>query len=410
MKTVKILSPPHTLTNGTRRRRRMLCLSLMAMVFSIACLCEGCSTWLSTTSEKHRAEIWAEGGMTGTFTSTQAGGQGLVGSLMLNGETVPVTWPAVMGEIPVLEEQGYLAVRIPHAPPTYTASTILSPTVYVSYYSPPETTTVTTVPITVTHRDEYLDKVNARFPISDDHSHWEVWWLPEGETFPIPEEPFRVQAGDWPNTVQTHLFLDFGEGVDASNCAGCPLEGVLYNGYTFIGPFDTVLTFGDEGFGLPGNPRAAFGAHCGHPSAAQMITPTVPFTHVHWLENYDTAERVFTITADSSQGWSYTYYYTAPAQSELLLATGLPFTVTAGPQSGYIHPGCVGIMAVHTPTISSDDKMRETFTLTATSTLSPEVRAYTHSFAFAPAYTLNEHGDDYHFYIYLPLVLRLYAP
>ena len=70
----------------------------------------------------------------------------------------------------------------------------------------------------------------------------------------------------------------------------------------------------------------------------------------------------------AGEDWSYTYYYTAPAQSTLLPVTGMPFTVTA------------------------------------TSTLSPEVRAYTHSFAFAPAYTLDEQGDDY--YLYLPLVLR----
>jgi hypothetical protein len=127
----------------------------------------------------------------------------------------------------------------------------------------------------------------------------------------------------------------------------------------------------------------------------------VPFTHVLWLESYDTVTRTFTIAASSSENWGYTYYYRESDQAAPVPVAGAPFTVTVGPKPAHGWPdaGCMGLMAVHTPTIAVTDRMRETFTITATSTISPEVQATTYSFAFAPSYQLNEG-----FRVYLPVV------
>jgi hypothetical protein len=62
------------------------------------------------------------------------------------------------------------------------------------------------------------------------------------------------------------------------------------------------------------------------------------------------------------------------------------------------------IEAVYAPTIATTSTVvRETFMLSATSTVSPEVRADTVSMALAPGYQLNEKGEVG---IYLPLILR----
>ncbi len=68
-----------------------------------------------------------------------------------------------------------------------------------------------------------------------------------------------------------------------------------------------------------------------------------------------------------------------------------------------LYAGCMRILAVSTPPITDTDTMRETFMVTATSTVSPTVWADTFGLALAPAYRLREG-----FAMYLPLVLRLH--
>jgi hypothetical protein len=305
-----------------------------------------------------------------------------------------------------LAEKGYLAIRVPHAPPSYPPSHIVpgifgSPAVEFKYYSPPDAPAATTVSVAVTRVLTYETIVNARYPISDGKSHWEVWWI-QGDQFPIPTGTFRLKDGGAGNeAIEVALRIDVGSG-DPYECAGVPVELLLYNGYTFIGPFKAPLTFP---WADPGNPLAMFDQGCEQfGTYLQYITPTVPFTHTHWLGNYDTVTRTFTINATSSQGWAYTYYYGREDQP-LQRASGLPFTVVVGPgDPGYPPPPCVNISAVYTPTIPVTSKVRETFTLRATSVVSPAVQAEITSVALAPGYQLDEGG----FKLYLPLVLRQY--
>lgn len=350
------------------------------------------------------AEVWLEFGETGIYTLTTAA-QGLSLSTP-DGEMLPF--------LNELAEKGYIAIRVPHAPPTYTASSLVPgippgapDAVVFSYYSPPSTTTLTTVPVSVTRRTDYEAIVNTRFPIADGQSHWEVWWLPEGEDFPIPDQPFRLDADSWPPPLGLRFRVDFVD-ADAFACAGCPVEVLSYNGYVFIGPYNFAMryTYPEP---TPREPLAAFGTHCGYesealfPTIGQYITPTVPFTHVHCLENWDTVTRIFTISTSSSQRWDYAYYYqAAEAGSVPVPVAGSLFTVTVGPSPASWSPGMLGLLAVHTPTIAVTDTMRETFHITATSVISPDVWANAVSFALAPGYQLNERG----FRLYLPLVMK----
>jgi hypothetical protein len=155
----------------------------------------------------------------------------------------------------------------------------------------------------------------------------------------------------------------------------------------------------------------SFGAHCNYqatplaPTILQYITPTVPFTHAHCLENWDTVTRTFTINASSSQGWDYAYYWQGSEAGATPNPAGdLPFTVEVGPPPNAWDPGCLGLLAVYTPTIAVTDARRETFVVTATSTVSPTtVRAEAVSVALATGYQLDEGGG---YSIYLPLVVR----
>jgi len=351
------------------------------------------------------AEVWLEFGATGIFTPTTTA-RGLSLSTPY-GETPPIE--------DELAEKGYIAIRVPHAPPTYTASSLLPgippsnpDAVIFSYYMPPDSATLTTIPVSVTRRFDYEPIVNARFPIPDNQSHWEVWWLPEGKGFPIPDQPFRLDKDSWPPPLGLRFRIDFVD-ADAFACAGCPVEALFYNGYVFIGPYRSVMRFTYPS--IPREPLVTFGAHCGYesealfPTVGQYITPTAPFTHVHCLENWDTATRTFTITTASSQGWDYTYYYqTTETGAKPVPVAGVPFTVAVGPPPDSWSPGLLGLLAVHTPTITVTDTMRETFQITATSVISPDVWANTVSFALAPGYQLNEGklGST----LYLPLVVR----
>jgi hypothetical protein len=198
--------------------------------------------------------------------------------------------------------------------------------------------------------------------------------------------------------------IDFGAGADANSCIGCPVEVLINNGYTFIGPFTGALGVEDN---TDSNLHAGFGPRCGEqglefPTVVQYLSPTVPFTHVFGLENYDSVPRTFTITAASTQDWTYTYAYRTPAG--VLTPVTLPFTVTtdAAP-SAWPFAGCANLYAVGAPSITLADSMRETLIVTATSIVSPtSVQATGYSLALAPAYQPNELARR----LYLPLILK----
>ena len=63
-----------------------------------------------------------------------------------------------------------------------------------------------------------------------------------------------------------------------------------------------------------------------------------------------------------------------------------------------------GLLAIHTPTIGIDDTLRETFHITATSVVSPNVWAHAVSFAVPPGYQLNEGESG--FSLHLPLAIK----
>jgi len=393
--------------------RRLIVMALVYAFLIMGCgIFEACSIlhgrgYSETNFESHISSalatnqiyVWLDFGATGIISPTESVTQ-LVTSPLQPGGTVIIP----ISLVNELSDKGYLAVRVPHAPPTYTQSSIISATIDFTYREPPDAADQTTVPVTVTQRNEYLAAVNARYPITDGKSHWEVWWLPEGERFPLPNGAFRLEGG-WPTALEIFFVLDFGTGVPGVNCAGCPVEVLLYNGYTYIGPFTYPLVI-EEDPPPAGNPLVAFGPRCGALSTVQTITPTVPFTHTHWLESYDTVGRTFTITASSSQNWDYMYYTKRPNQSELVPVAGVPFTVTMGPRpNDWPFADCIGIMAVNTPTISIIDTLRETFAITATSVISPDVQATNRSFALAPSYQLNE-GAAQRWHLFLPVLMK----
>ena len=371
--------------------------------------CSYCSSWpidqVADGTGQYAASgggvhVWHEVGVTGVFTPTGSTGPAGFEVAGFDSDVVAIQdWDAMLDEA---VEKGYLAIRVPHAPPTYTASMIVSPTVEFTYYSPPVTTTKTTISITVTRRDEYSATVNARYPITDGQSHWEVWWTPEGAEPPIPDEPFRFDGDVWPPPGAVEYGIDLG--VDGRTCAGCPLEYLFYNGYVFIGPFRTTIKFWGE---VSGNPLATFDQchEASKPTIMQGITPTVPFTHEHCLMNLDALTHTYTLGWSSSENWNYTFY----TQTNEVGSVPVPLMgnqVTLGPGDWSAHEDEVRILAVLTPTITVSDTMRETFFITATSVVSDDVQAVAFSFALAPAYQLDE--SEGRFKIYLPLVLRDY--
>jgi hypothetical protein len=358
----------------------------------------------AVTAQGQFAGVWVEFMETGVYTPTTTA----------HGLSLQTPYGEIPPLLDELAEKGYVAIRVPHAPPTYTTSSLLpgippwEPNAVVfSYYAPPSATELTTVTIPITRRAEYEAVVNSRYPIEDGQSHWEVWWLPEGEEFPIPNEPFRLDGDSWPPPLGLRFRIGFVD-ADAHVCAGCPAEVLGYNGYVFIGPYEIALRYTDSTDYH--EPLVSFGGHCGYESEAlfstfgTIMSPTVPFTHVHCLENWDSVARTFTVTSSSSQGWDYTYYSQTTDAGAMPVPVGdPPFTVQVGPPPDSSTPGCLGLLAVYTPDITLSDTMRETFRFTATSVVSPEVQASAVSFALAPGYELNELGQ---YHIYLPLVLR----
>ncbi|MDO8672865.1 MAG: hypothetical protein Q7O66_15760 [Dehalococcoidia bacterium] len=303
-----------------------------------------------------------------------------------------------------LADNGYFAMRVPEL--AGQASQVVSMSVTLNYYSPPLTSTVTSVPITFTRWVTYEAAVTSQFG-TDGQSHWEVWRIPPGDSLPIPNSTFAFKD-EFPTALSIHYFMYFGAGANSANAFGRSVGYALYNGYTFIGPIESALNA--EVWPLPANnPLVGFGAWCSFdglqsPSIVQEISANVPFTHTLCLQNYDAVTRTFTITASSPQAWDYKYYYRT--QTQIIPTAGLPFTVATGPaDASFPYAGLANVFAVYTPTLSTGDTIRETLTLTATSTVSPTVRASGASVAIGQGYRPNEEGG---YKIYLPVVLKNY--
>ncbi len=361
---------------------------------------------LKITAAGQIAHVWIEFGDTGVFTPTTTA----------RGTTLRTDDGQTIRYLDDLATKGYLAIRVPHVPPTYTLSSLqpgippfaIDPVVF-NYYSPPSATTKMTATVPITRRLDLEPIVNAHYPIVDGQSHWEVWWLPPGETFPIPDGPFRLNAESWPPPLELRFRMDFGAGSSALDCAGCPIEVLAYNGYLFVGPYPFALRYLNE---TVHEPLLTFGAHCTYqatpvfPTVGQYISPTVPFTHAYCLENWDTMTRTFTIDASSTQGWDYAYFWQSTRAGAVPVPAGNPpFTVEVGPPDEW-DPGTLGLLAVYTPTIAVSDTLRETLSLVASSIVSPEVEASSLSIALAPGYTLEEGVQPPQYSVYLPLVLR----
>ncbi len=302
-----------------------------------------------------------------------------------------------------LEANGYLAIKVPHAPPTFTVSSMMTPTVQFIYRTIPTGTQITEM-ITITRRNEYTPTVNEAMPIADGQSHWETWWLPDGNTFPLPTEAFEIRRADLP--FQIRYTIDFGDGTHSRSCQGCVLEYYLYNGFNFIGPLKFPILI--DGAGGPSQEPMAIFDHCkqglGFETSFIPITPTIPYTHEHCLTNRDTMTRTFALEFSSSEDRSYTIFTQAEGGSITPLM-GNEVEVPPNGLSNFSKTG-VRIMAVHTPTITISDTTREIFTIKATSKVSPEVIAEAVSMAFGPQYILNEALNSGNISVYLPAVLK----
>ena len=342
-------------------------------------------------------QVWIDLGFSGIYTPTQGS------------QTTWLPWQALAQRTSVetlldeVADKGYFALRVPDLLGQTTR--IVSPTVNLNYYSPPDSPTRTSVPITVTRLVTYEAGLTSRFG-TDGQSHWEAWWLPPGARFPLPSSPVRFREDVYPTPVSIEFRLYFGPGSNSRDAIGRKAYWAMYNGYTFIGPIEKTIV-AEEPPGPTAGPLVAFGGRCNNAllearTLVQEIQPDVPFTHTFCLENYDTVTRIFTIDASSSQDWPYAYRYRSGAGSGV--AGGLPFTVSAGPATSlFPFAGVVNVHAVYTPTIASAETFRETLAITATSVVSPSVQARDYSFALAPSYQLNEGSS---FSIYLPVILR----
>lgn len=361
-------------------------------LFGSGCNCN-CSAYQSSGGERvapvavrsataGQAFLFLDVNVSGVFTPTDDG------RIIPDGAAEPAA-----ADLDLLASQGYLGVRVPHAPPTYTVTSIGTgdgPGATFRYFAPPASGVATSVPVTLTRRVELEVALNARFPITDGRSHWEVWWLPDGVPLPMPDGPFRL-AGDAPTPFTFEFRADFGaDAVDA--CSGCTYEYVVFDGATLHGPFDGLLVYGND-WGLP---RATFGTHCRHfpPEApivsSVLLAPGEPYTYTFCLENYDVIGHTFAVEAASEQGWAYTYYtQTVPpfgqvAPPPVLVGPG-PFQVNA-PPSGEFDPGMLLIYAAATPDFAAGTGVRELLQISAQSNLSPTVHADVLAVGFSSAF------------------------
>jgi hypothetical protein len=344
--------------------------------------------------------VYYEFGATGIFTPTNgivnAGGGKLEG----------VSSPAVSSWETILQDarkDGFIAIRVPHAPPTFTVSSIVSPTVTFSYYAPPTSTVKTTVPITFTRRADLDVKVENKFP-SDQTAHWEVWWLPDEFEIPIPDKPFRLASDEFPHTVNVRFGIDLG--VPGESCAGCTLEYVYYNGSIWIGPYKTAISLYPPD--LAGNPKLFFDECYGasQPTITTVYTPTVPITIEHCLMNLDDQQHTATFEISSSQNWDYTFY----TQANTLTSEPVPWEgepITLEPQDWGSVDDEIRFFAVFTPTETIDLALQETYILTATSTITPSIQTTTYSMVFGRQYTLDLSGSKV---IFLPMIIQKQNP
>ena len=128
------------------------------------------------------------------------------------------------------------------------------------------------------------------------------------------------------------------------------------------------------------------------------LVPARPFTITNYLRNYDTLTHTFTLERSSAQGWDYTYLLQPPGSPTTTPLVGDRVTVPGG--------GSLGIFGVFTPTTAISPTVRETYSLTATSTLSPTtVFATTYAVIVGPGYNINEGGPSPNA-LYIPAILK----
>ena len=339
---------------------------------------------------------------TGVYTPTGNG------QIIAEGETEPA---AV--DLNLLAAEGYVGVRVPHAPPTYTVSTIMAGMTpgasgaQFRYFAPPTNTIATSVPVTLTRRPELESALNARFPITDGHSHWEVWWLPAGAPLPLPDGPFRL-VDEFPASFSFEFQADFGDGA-VDSCSGCPYQYVVFDGASLLGPFDGTIAYSDD----QGRPLAIFGTHCTHyPPNVDMVNsvllaPSQPYTFTFCLENYDTLTQTFAVDITSEQSWAYTFYTQAVADfggqaPPAVLVGPAPFQVQA-PGAAEFDPGMLIIHAIGAPTFTVGASIRETLQVGAQSTLSPTLRADTAAVGFSMQFDPQLSADRK---TYLPTIAK----
>ena len=315
--------------------------------------------------------------------------------------------PAALN-LDTLAADGYVAVRVPHAPPSYTVSSLVAghdagaPGAMFNYYSPPTSTVKSSVPVTLTMRADYEQAINARFPITDGKSHWEVWWLPAGASFPLPDGPFRLDD-NYPPPVELQFLANFG-GDFSVDCNGCQYEYVVFDGVSFHGPFAGTLVVNSAP-----SPLAKFGTDCMHqtppiPStAAVLLAASEPFTMTYCLENYDSIAHDFDLTGDSQQAWTYSFYtQTVGAPADPVPVGAAPFQVRV-PAMANFWPGMVAIHAVYTPTFAGDASVNEALALTATSLVSPTLTTQGVGFGFSNGFDPQSNAGAS---LYLPLAVK----
>ncbi len=384
-------------------RNFLIMLSPFLLLFGVGCSCISSSypspgvSQRITQAADAQLHLFLDVFTTGVFTPTEDG------HVILDGQTIPAAI-----DLNELAAKGYVAVRVPHAPPTFLTSTLQAglaqgaPGAHFTYFSPPGSLLPIAVPVTLTRHISLEQSINARFPITDGASHWEVWWLADGAQFPIPAAPFRLDA-----TQSTPLSLQFKVdfGADAATtCHGCPYEYLFFDGATLHGPFAGTVAVDS----IVSTPVARFGTECTHqePSISTrpvaLLTPGQPFTFTYCLENYDNNAHTFAITAHSQQAWGYTFYsQTVGVPAEPALVGSAPFQVLT-PGKGQFWPGMLAIHAVFTPTFAVDASIMEALELRATSLVSPTMTTAGVAFGASLSFTPSTPEEM----LYLPVITR----
>lgn len=383
-------------------RNLVIMLSPFLLLFGVGCSCISSSyspnvSLRTTRATDAQLHLFLDLFATGVFTPTEDG------RVILDGQTAPAAI-----DLNELAAKGYVAVRVPHAPPSYVTSTLQAglaagaPGARFEYFSPPTSMIPTSVPVTLTRHMALEQSINTRFPITDGASHWEVWWLAEGAQFPIPAGPFRLD-----DTLSTPLALqfnvDFG-GDAAATCHGCSYEYLIFDGATLHGPFAGTVAVD----AVDGSAVARFGAECTFQEppiatlSAALLTPGQPFTFTYCLENYDNQPHTFAIAAHSQQGWGYTFYtQTVGVAAAPALVGSAPFQVRT-PGKGQFWPGMLAIHAVFTPTFAADANINEALELRATSLTNPVMTTAGAGFGASLGFTPTNSEQA----LYLPMVAR----